>query len=158
MGLNFSAEFNSFFYSQKLKCLALSSDEGGKKVKTLIGSYYINRHSTAHGEKHTAYQIVDYLGHDHIIVKEVGWAYSNTIPSHHGQYAITQSVNEYTNKTSIIAINKIIDDFQKSRLSFYFYEKDVENKLTDLSSELYGCLKAEDIDEWIKSLTKEIGV
>ena len=124
-------------------------------MKTFIGSYYIDRHSTSYGEKHTAYQIVDYVGHDHILVKEVGWAYSNIKLRHRGQYGITQSVNESANKTSIIAIKKIIEYFQKSRLSFYFYEKDVEKKLIDLSNELYGCLKVEDIDEWIKSLTKE---
>ena len=124
-------------------------------MKEFIGSYYIERHSTSYGEKHTAYQIVDYVGQDHILVTEVGWSYAKINPTHRGQCRTIHSVNQCTHKASIIEIKKIIEDFQKSRLSFYFYRKEVEKKLTELSNELYECLKVEDIDEWIKSLTRE---
>lgn len=124
-------------------------------MKTFIGSYYIEKHSTGYGEKHTAYQIVDYFGNDHILVKEVGWSYAKINPTHRGQYGIIHSVNECSDKASIVEMKKIIEDFQKSRLSFYFYRKEVEKKLSELSNEIYRNLKVEDIDEWIKSLTKE---
>ncbi len=127
----------------------------GKKVKTFLGSYYIDKHSAGFGEKYTAYQIVDYVGHDHILIKEIGWSSANTKLTHRGQCGIIRMADECTHKTSIIEIKKFIEDFQKSRLWFYFHEKEVEKKLTDLSNELYCCLKVEDIDEWIKSLTNE---
>ena len=127
----------------------------GKKVKTFLGSYYIDKHSAGYGEKYTAYQIVDYVGHDHILVKEVGWSNANTEVTHWGQYGVIHLINECAHKISIIEIKKFIEDFQNGRLWLYFCEKDVEKKLTDLANERYCFLKVEDTDEWIKSLTKE---
>ena len=124
-------------------------------MNTFIGSYYIGKHSIDYGEKYTAYQIVDYVGHDHILVKEIGWSSANAKLTSRGQHGVLHLVNECAPKTSIIEIKNFIEDFQKSRLWFYFCEKEVEKKLTDLSNELYGCVKAEDVDEWINSLTKE---
>lgn len=127
----------------------------GEKVKTFIGSYYIDKNSAGCGENYTAYQIVDYVGHDHILVREVGWSNGNAELTNRGQYGIIHLGSECTRKTSIIEIKKFIEDFQKSRFWFYFSEKEVEEKLTDLSIEGYRCSRAEDIDEWIKSLTKD---
>ena len=124
-------------------------------MKTFIGSYYIERHSTSYGEKHIVYQVVDYVGQDHILVKEVGWSYAKAKLRYRGQYEIINWANECTQKTSIVEIKKIIENIQKSRLSFYFCKEEVEKKLTDLLNDPYDCLKVEDIDEWIMSLTKE---
>ena len=126
-----------------------------EKVKTFLGSYYIDKNSVGCGENYRAFQIVDYVGHDHILVREVGWSEGNAELINRGQYRIIPLGNEWKRKTSIIEIKKFIEDFQKSRFWFYFSEKEVEKKLADLSNEGYRCSKVEDIDEWIESLTKE---
>jgi hypothetical protein len=125
-------------------------------MKSFIGSHYIEKHSVGSSEKYTAYQIVDYVGRDHILVEEEGWATASTDFEPTEKCVVINLDNETTHKTSIITISKFIKDHQDDVIFFYFYENEVNKKLTDLSKQLLCCLPNEDYDEWIKALTREL--
>lgn len=125
-------------------------------MKSFIGSHYIEKHSVGSSEKYTAYQIVDYVGRDHILVEEEGWVAASRDLKPPEKCTVNHLDTETTHKTSIITIRKFIKDHQDDVISFYFNENEVKKKLTDLSKQLCCCLPNEDYDEWIKALTREI--
>lgn len=125
-------------------------------MKAFIGSYFIDKHPDGFGDKYTAYQIVDYVGRDHILVEEEGWAIANAKPGPQEKSVAIHLNESSTHKTSIIELCKFIKDHQDDGIWFYFYKQEIEKKLTELSIDLCCRLDDEDYDEWIKSLTKEI--
>ena len=125
-------------------------------MKSFIGSHYIRMHPTGSGEKYTAYQVVDYVGQDHILVEEEGCSTVNEKVVSSMKCLVMHSDTESTHKTSIITLSKFIKDHKDDLIWFCFYENEMKKKLTDLSKDPYRCLKTEDYDEWIKALTREI--
>ncbi len=125
-------------------------------MKAFIGSYFIDKHPGGNGEKYTAYQIVDYVGRDHILVEEEGWAAANTKFAPQENSVVINLGDNSTHKTSIIEIGEFIEYYQKDIIWFCFFETEIKKKLTELVNDLCRCVKNENYDEWIKALTKEI--
>ena len=125
-------------------------------MKSFIGSHYIKKHSVGSCEKYTAYQIVDYVGRDHILVEEEGWATANTKFFPQEKCVVFHADAELTHKTSIITIGKFIKDHQDDLIFYYFNKNEIKKKLADLSNDLYSCSQNTDYDQWIKALTREV--
>ena len=125
-------------------------------MKAFIGSYYIQKLSAGSGNKYTAYQIVDYVGRDHLLVEEEGWATANEQYPYQEKSVEINLGSASTHKISIVTLGKFIKDHQDDAIWFYFYENEMKKKLTDLLNNPNHCLKNEDYDDWIRSLTKEI--
>ena len=126
-------------------------------MTAFIGSSYIQKHSDGSGEKYTAYQIVDYVGRDHLLVEEEGWATTADNKYAYQEKSVAINLGSASAcKTSIITLGKFIKDHQDDAIWFYFYENEMKKKLTDLLNYRDPCIKNEDYDDWIRSLTKEI--
>ena len=125
-------------------------------MKSFIGSHYIEKNYLGSSEKYTAYQIIDYVGRDHILIEEEGWAIMNMEFACPDKRFVMHSDSNSTQKTSIITIRKFIKDHQDDVIFHYFTKNETEKKLADLTNYSCRCLKNTDYEQWINALTREI--
>ena len=124
-------------------------------MKSFIGSHCIMKHCDDHSEKYTAYQVVDYVGRDHLLIEEAGWVAAINKFEAPEKWVVIQSDKESTHKRSIISITKLIEEHQDNEAWIYFDKNEAKKKLNCLSKNLFCYLHNQEYDDWIDALTRE---
>jgi len=122
-------------------------------MKALIGSHIVYKHPSGHDKRYRAYRIVDYVGHEHVIMEETGWASSS---ADHREHIVIHPDSEPASKPSIVGLDTLMKDFLDGKIRFCFHRHEIRDQLTKLSKKHSRIHENEAYDEWIQSLTREI--